>query len=48
MTRFFNSLFVALSFFAVLSVSGCSTLNSAYDSVSETVTGAFKSDSDKK
>lgn len=31
-----------------LSLSGCSTLTSAYDSVSDTVTGAFKSDGDKK
>jgi uncharacterized protein YceK len=48
MTRYFNSFFVALSVIAVTCLSGCSTLTSAYDSVSDTVTGAFKSDGDKK
>ena len=48
MTRFFNLLFVMLALISGLGLSGCSTLTSAYESVSETVSGAFKSDGDKK
>jgi len=46
--RTIKSLSVVFLMLVGLSLSGCSTLTSAYDSVSDTVTGAFKSDGDKK
>jgi hypothetical protein len=48
MSKVFKSFSVSLLVLLALGVTGCSTLTSAYDSVSDTVTGAFKSDGDKK
>ena len=48
MSNVFKSLAMSMLVLLAMSLTACSTLSSAYDSVSETVTGAFKSDSDKK
>jgi len=48
MQNVFKSISMSLIIMTALSLSGCSTLTSAYDSVSETVTGVFKSDGEKK
>ncbi|CAN1486696.1 hypothetical protein MCEMIEM12_00062 [Burkholderiaceae bacterium] len=48
MSQVFRSLSMTFVVLTALSLSGCSTLTSAFDSVSETVTGVFKSDGDKK
>jgi hypothetical protein len=39
---------IAVLMLLSLGLTGCSTLTSAFDSVSDTVTGVFKSDGDKK
>jgi hypothetical protein len=46
MSKTFKS--IAIAFCMSLSLSACSTLSSAYDSVSDTVGGWFKSDDAKK
>ena len=48
MSKIFKSLSMSFLVLVALGLTGCSTLTSAYDSVSDTVTGAFKSDGDKK
>jgi hypothetical protein len=48
MSHVFKSFSMSFIVLTALSLTGCSTLSSAYDSVSETVTGAFKSDGEKK
>ena len=48
MPRFIQSLSIAFYVTAALSLSACSTISSAYDSVATTVTDAFKSDDAKK
>ncbi|MEY3673442.1 MAG: hypothetical protein RJB47_150 [Pseudomonadota bacterium] len=48
MSHVFKSLSIAVLMLLSLGLTGCSTLTSAFDSVSDTVTGVFKSDGDKK
>jgi|GEM_PF-2033624 len=48
MSQVLRSLSMTFVVFTALSLTGCSTLSAAFDSVSETVTGVFKSDGDKK
>jgi len=48
MPHVFKSLSIAVLMLLSLGLTGCSTLTSAFDSVSDTVTGVFKSDGDKK
>ena len=48
MSHVLKSLSISVLLLLSLSLTGCSTLTSAFDSVSDTVTGVFKSDGDKK
>lgn len=48
MSHVFKSLCLSVLMLLTLGLTGCSTLTSAYDSVTDTVTGVFKSDGDKK
>ncbi len=48
MSHVFKSLSIAVLMLLSLGLTGCSTLTSAFDSVSDTVTGVFKSDGYKK
>ena len=48
MSHVFKSLSISVLMLLSLSLTGCASLSSAYDSVSDIVTGVFKSDGDKK
>lgn len=48
MPRYIRFMSIAVYMAAALSLSACSTISSAYDSVATTVTDAFKSDDAKK